>query len=113
MSNRRADPPKPEASKDTRFKAGEYDARRNAGGRPKLPAWFKERGEDVLRHLLDLALGAAKDTRVSQGQACMEVVDRIYGKPTQAHEVETTGESLGAVIARRLLEVHPPTETKE
>lgn len=63
----------------------------NPGGRPALPPWFREGAEDALRFLLEVATGKARDRRISRAQACITIVERVYGRPAQAVEVQHEG----------------------
>lgn len=61
--------------------------RANPGGRPALPDWFKAHAEDSLRLLVEVMKGEREDPKISAAQAAIEIIDRVYGKPKQAHEV--------------------------
>ena len=50
------------------------------GGRPAYPDWFKDKGEDALRYLLDVATGVVDVEPELRFKAASIVVDRIYGK---------------------------------
>lgn len=69
-------------------------------GRPKLPPWFKARGDDALKTLLAAATGiaaeddppGAKELAASCSDrvrltAALAVIDRVYGKVTDTVEL--------------------------
>lgn len=88
-------------------------------GRPKLPPWFKARGDDALRTLLAAATGiAAEDVppgakelaascsdrvRLAAAQA---VIDRVYGKAPDA--LDLAGDTGITEIRRVIVQFAPP-----
>ena len=76
------------------------------GGRPKLPDWFKAKGEEALRHLLDVATGVEPVEPELRFKAASLVVDRIYGKAPETVTLE--GELAISRIVRTI--VDPKTD---
>jgi len=88
-------------------------------GRPKLPAWFKARGDDALKTLLAAATGiaaeddppGAKELAASCSDrvrlaAALAVIDRVYGKAPDSLEV--TGDADVGAIRRVVVQFVPP-----
>ena len=72
------------------------------GGRPKLPDWFKSKGEEALRHLLDVATGVEPVEPELRFKAASIVVDRIYGKAPETVTLE--GELAISRIVRTIVD---------
>lgn len=72
------------------------------GGRPAYPAWFKDKGEDALRYLLDVATGVVDVGPELRFKAATIVVDRIYGKAPETVSVD--GEFAVSRIIRTIVD---------
>lgn len=72
------------------------------GGRPRLPDWFRAKGEDALRHLLDVATGVEPVEPELRFKAAALVVDRIYGKAPET--VTLDGELAISRIVRTIVD---------
>ena len=81
----------------------------NPGGRPKEAAEVKglarEYGPEALRKLVDLMRG--EDARVAKA-AADSLLDRAYGKPTQAVDVSADVRATIQAIERRVVKATPP-----
>lgn len=59
----------------------------NPGGRPSYPDWFRGKlTQDALEYLGQLVRGEAEDSKVSRGMACLEVINRVIGRPKDVSE---------------------------
>lgn len=65
---------------------GRFTTGNAGGGRTALPDWFRDKGPSFLETLVKVAEGKLVDENVSQAQAVLACIDRIYGKPKQAPE---------------------------
>ena len=72
------------------------------GGRPKLPDWFRAKGEEALKHLLDVATGVVDVEPELRFKAAALVVDRIYGKAPETVTLE--GELAISRIVRTIVD---------
>lgn len=85
----------------------------NPGGRPALPAWFREFGPQALMHLRDIARGKddagepVADPKISRGQACDMVASRIYGLAPKAPE-DRDDETAWQALLARIAGAQPP-----
>lgn len=97
-----SEPCKPNENREGRDGAGRFVTGAKAGpGRPSLPSWFREGGETALRHLLNVAEGKEIDAKVSRAQACVVVVERIYGTAPKAPEdQDAAGQALAELLSR-------------
>lgn len=73
------------------------------GGRAVLPAWFIDKAPEALRYLLEVACGERPaDKEGDRMKAAQTVVERYYGKPRQAIEIEADGaDELLAALLRK------------
>ena len=77
----------------------------NPGGRPKLPEWFRrDLTNEALEHLAKIVRGTETDPKISRAMACLEVLDRVIGKPKQAVEVQAAR----GLLAKLLEQPAPP-----
>ncbi len=51
-----------------------------------MPSWFREKGPDALKVLLEVMEGTQDDEKISRAQAAMWVVERVYGRVAAAKE---------------------------
>lgn len=73
----------------------------NPKGRSKLlPPWFVERGDDALKHLIEVAEGREEDRAVSRAECCLKIVERIYGRIPAAPEDQDAEGSWSVLLAR-------------
>ncbi len=76
------------------FKPGQSG---NPGGRPAMPAEFKERGPAALLKLLEFMNDSNRRIAL---KATELVVERIYGRPTMTLEHEAGADMLDALAER-------------
>lgn len=70
----------------------------NPGGRQSYPDWFRGKlTQDALEFIAKIVRGEATDEKLSRGMACLEVINRVIGKPPI--EVVASGDGAPAALA--------------
>lgn len=90
--------------------SGRFAAGNPGGGRPRLPEWFRSKGEDSLRVLCEIMDGEREDKRMSPGQAAQIVKESVYGKaPMTPEDADDAINALGEVLSRLRAGQEPKT----
>ena len=80
---------------------GRFGLGNPGGGRPPLPEWFKAKAPDALKHMLAVADGTVDDEKISRMQACVEIVNRVYGHAPKAPEdTDDSARAWGEILSR-------------
>lgn len=82
-------------------KTGKFLPGNRSGGRPKLPEELKEAFRAAAPDALDVLVRILKDEEAKHSDRirCAEIIlDRGYGKPVQAVDLETTTSEVGVVL---------------
>lgn len=90
MTDKKTDKPTSPRTAEGRFMPGTSG---NPGGRKVYPPWFADKGEAALRYLCEVADGTAEDESITRADACVIIVDRVYGKPKPIADGEDDGAS--------------------
>lgn len=70
----------------------------NPGGRRPYPEWFRgQLTDEALEYIAKLVRGEESDEKVTRGMACLEVINRVIGKPPI--EVVAAGDGAPAALA--------------
>jgi hypothetical protein len=82
-------------------KTGRFVKGNRSGGRPQLPEELKMAFRAAAPEALDVLLKILRDEEAKHGDRirCAEIIlDRGYGKPVQAVDLETTTSDVGVVL---------------